>query len=232
MRRLFKRSLLLICAVAGVGLLGIVTVNQFVLPIRVRGWAESSLTQALGRRVTIGRIRLNPWHGVMIEDVTVAEDARYGKGPFLHVERISGQILVLPLLRQRQIIIPILWIIHPRGQLIQDPNGLWNSQTVQWRASTGKAASRPFRLLVPKIMLTDGELNVQLQKPDHPLSVYLEDLHLQASISLPAQIGWFLTARFSPHPNSPPELYCATRIHGTYDLKTKIIHNVDVVEDM
>ena len=189
-------------------------VNRVVLPVKVRGWAEQTASQALGRAVTIQKIRIHLWYGVLLEGVAVAEDARYGQKPFLEIERISGQVLILPLFKQKQIVIPNLRIVRPSIQLIQDPNGLWNMPSLTF--SQGNKTNG-LHLVVPRVVIEDGRLTLFLQKASSPFKLHFEHVDAQAHLALPAQVRWSVQTHSAD--GSSEEI----RMEGTYDLQKHLL---------
>ena len=217
MRRRVKFGIVLILLLTGAGILGIEYVNRVILPVKVRGWAESSLSQALGRQVTIGRIRIHPWHGLLIEQVALQEDARYGKQPFLQIEQISARILYLPFFKNQELIIPTLRIVRPRVHLIQDPNGIWNIQSLQWKRPSQVGRPSRFHLLIPRIVVIDAQLNLNLQKSSPALAFPLQKLNAQVNLSHPGKVRWSLTTQLALNPPT------SIRLEGAYDLGAREI---------
>ncbi|MEF3698350.1 AsmA family protein [Desulfolutivibrio sp.] len=67
---------------------------------KIKEYAELSLSQALGRKVTVGgEVRLSsfPWMMLHADDLTVADAPGFGPEPFLSVSRVTVDIRLLPL---------------------------------------------------------------------------------------------------------------------------------------
>ena len=184
-RRRWQVLIVLLLFLFGAGLLGVDYVNRVVLPVKGRIWVETIATEALGRKVTVGSVHLHLWHGAVIDNITVQEDGRYGTEPFLRIARVSGKLLYLPLLKTRQLIIPTLQIVRPECRILQDPNGVWNFQSLKSAGSAGRS-SFP-RLLIPKIVLEQGTLDVKYRQGERPLHLRFEKLDAQIGLSLPAK---------------------------------------------
>ncbi len=217
MRRRWRTLIVLLLLITGAAVLALEYVNRVVLPVKVRGWAEQTLSQTLGRAVTIQRIRIHLWYGLLLEEVRIAEDARYGQKPFLEVEQISGQVLILPLLKQQQIVIPTIRVVHPSIQLIQDPNGLWNVQSLTLSRPSSHPGKNRFRLVVPRLTITDGQISLFLQKPSSPFKLHLEHLEAQAHFAFPAHVRWTVETGLA---NGSSE---HIRMEGTYDLQQHLL---------
>ncbi|MBI3318859.1 MAG: AsmA family protein [Candidatus Omnitrophica bacterium] len=227
MKRWIVLSLLLLVALAGIGLLGLEIVNRRILPAKVREWA-TELSLATGRSITIGRVRLHPWHGLLMEEVSVGEDPRYGKIPFLQIHQVSGRVLYLPLLRRGQIVVPTLWIVRPQARLLQDTEGLWNFESIHptISASPQKHPS-PSQLLVPRIVIAGGTLELSLQKSPLQRPLRWENVDLEAHLALPARIDGTLSARLALEeapPRAPAQRLALKQpipfeLRGAYDFQ-------------
>ncbi len=67
---------------------------------KLREYAELSLSQALGRKVTVGgeaRLTSLPWMSLRVADLTVDDAPGFGPEPFLSVGLVSVDIRILPL---------------------------------------------------------------------------------------------------------------------------------------
>ncbi len=217
MQRAVRIFIVLFLILAAAAVAGVEYLNRVVLPVKVRGWAETQLTNALGRTVTIGQVRLHLWHGAVIEDITVEEDARYGKQPFLQIDRISGRILYLPILKDRRIIVPSLSIVRPRIRLLQDPNGVWNFQSIQTARKTGPSPQAGMQFLIPKVVLVDGQLEVAMEQPTPALRFNFQELDAQIGLALPAKVEWGISTHLVSKQPIP------IRLEGSFELGSREI---------
>ncbi|NDY56566.1 AsmA family protein [Desulfovibrio sulfodismutans] len=89
---------------------------------KIKEYAELSLSQALGRKVTVGgQVRLSsfPWMMLHADDLTVADAPGFGSEPFLSVNRVTVDIRLLPLFSR--IIMPgAITLISPTMHLKRD----------------------------------------------------------------------------------------------------------------
>lgn len=209
MRRIHSILALLVLLAAGLAA-GLNYVNRVVLPVKARQWAQTAASNALGRPVTIERVRVHPWHGFMLENVVVPEDPRFGGQPILQVERISGGILILPLFKQKQLIIPALHIHGPHGRLIQNAEGLWNFQTFTFPKPAARRSS--FSVLVPQILLTEGRLEMALARLEPDRHLDFQDVELELRLSLPSSVEGRVSANLQETLPIPLEFRGAYRI--------------------
>lgn len=218
MRPIARILLILALSLVAIGAAGIWYVNRVFFPVKVRGWAETAASEALGRKVTIGKLEAHLWHGIVLKEVTIEEDSRYGGSPFLEMDRVSGGILFLSFLKNRVVVIPALHIAQPRARLIRDANGLWNMESLRHGnpSSTGKTPSR-FRFLVSKIVVENGQLITEIRNPSSPVMLDVEGIHAQAHLSLPAKVECSLLANLLSEAGAPVQF----KLEGVYEIPRK-----------
>jgi len=89
---------------------------------KIKEYAELSLSQVLGRKVTVGgEVRLSsfPWMTLHADDLTVADAPGFGPEPFLSVSRVTVDIRLLPLFSR--IIMPgAITLVSPTMHLKRD----------------------------------------------------------------------------------------------------------------
>ncbi len=194
MRRI-RTVLILFVALLAAGILGLEVLNRTVLPAKARAWAEESATRAVGRKVSIGAVRLSLWRGFLLERVSVEEDPAFGTALFLEADQISGGVLFLPLLGRRELLIPVLHLVRPKIRLLQDAQERWNFQSLSSQGAAAPSAGARFRVSIPKIRVTEGTCELRVVRPASLPAVRVEKLDADLHLSLPAQIRGTLTAQ-------------------------------------
>ncbi len=180
MRRI-RKALISFLFLILAGALILECLNWIALPERARRWAEDAAGQALGRKVSIGAVRLHPWHGFLLERVSVAEDPAFGNVPFMEADQVSAGFLALRLSR-------------PTVRLTQDSTGRWNFQSLGGPKPAAPAAGGRFRLSIPKVVLSEGRCEVHLQRPTGVPVLWIERMEADLHLSLPAQVRGAMTA--------------------------------------
>jgi AsmA protein len=86
--------------------------------------------QALGRRLTVGHIRLS-WYpiGVTVRDIAVMDDPAFGAAPFFSADAVTVRPAIWPLLHS-EIDIATLTVARPVVTLIKRADGRWNVQSL------------------------------------------------------------------------------------------------------
>jgi AsmA protein len=88
---------------------------------------ESRLSAALGRRVTIGSLRLSILAGgVTADSLTIADDEAFSRTPFLQARSLKVAVELWPLIASRKLNVTGLIIDQPQVALLQSPEGRWN----------------------------------------------------------------------------------------------------------
>ncbi len=216
MRKSVKIAIFLLLA-AAVGAAGLEYLNRKVLPVKTRQWTQTLASEALGRKVSVERVRLHPWHGFLLEQVVIAEETAFGEISFLEVERLSGGILLLPLLKERKLIIPTLHIVRPKGRFLQGPKGNWNIQTLRRKQKSQADKPGKFQLLIPKIVISKGTFDLVFGGANAPDPLQFEEVNAQLTLSLPAKARWDLSAQLKHEPQLPLALT------GSYSVKEKLL---------
>ncbi len=210
MRRLRWMLLVLVLLAAAVTA-GLAYLNRSILPVKARVWIEQSASEALGRPVTVGRVQIHWWHGFVLEKVAVAEEPSFGTGSMLEVEQITGGVLFLPILKNREFIIPALHIVRPRLRLLQNAAGTWNTEGFRFKSS-GPAVPPRFRVLIPRVVLIDGDLRVVPSRIPALPPLHLQKIQVEARLSLPAKAEGLVSMELEAAPPVP------IKLEGTYNL--------------
>jgi hypothetical protein len=110
---------------------------------------ESRLSATLGRKVTIGSMRLTLWGGpsLTIKGMTAKEDTAFGNGDFMKADQVRANFSLKDYVLHRQIVIDALTINSPEFNFIKNGDGTWN-----W-ATLGAATSAQTAFLQPLVRL-------------------------------------------------------------------------------
>jgi len=114
------------------GLLALAVIALLALPFlidanRFRPLLEQQLSQALGRRVTIGNLSLALLEGgVSATDLSISEDPAFGKQPFLSAKTLRVGVDMRALIFSRALHVQAVTIEGADVALIQATEGKWN----------------------------------------------------------------------------------------------------------
>jgi AsmA protein len=194
------RKLLLIAgAVVLVVLIAVVALGILVDADRYRPQAEQQATQALGRQVTIGKLKLSLFAGgITAEKLSIADDPAFSQEPFLTADSMTIGVDMGGLIFHRRISVHSFVLHQPKVHLVQNRDGEWNYSTLGGKKNasptpTAKGGPAP-EFSVGKFLLDDGQVSV-LHLANNRTSAYTK-LKIEATdIALSAAIPYTLTAQ-------------------------------------
>ena len=143
-----------------IGLPFLINVNSF------RPKVESEASNALGRQVTVGNLKLSIFSGsVEGDNIAIADDPAFSKSPFVTARSLKIGVELLPLIFQRQLKITEIELRQPQITLLKAANGTWNYSSLGG-ASAKKVeepksgTSAPSNLSIGKLSISNGTLLV------------------------------------------------------------------------
>lgn len=149
-------------------LIVLVVVVAFSIPLFLnadsfRNRIEATLTKSLGRKVTVGSVKLSIWSGGMVaENATVADDPQFSSQPFIQAQTVKIQVQMLPLLLHRELQIRGFELQSPQIQLLRAPRGTWNYSSIGGGARTqDEETKKTFPdLTVGHVVVDNGRITV------------------------------------------------------------------------
>ncbi len=163
------------------GLLALLVVPPLIGIGRYKNRIAGLLSASLGRPVRISSVelRLLPWPGFAMTDLSVAEDPAYGWEPVLHADTVRADIRLLPLWRGR-IEIGSIHVDDASLNLVRAGRGKWNLdslfRTAAAKAGAGKAGGNGSRTPLPYLEATDSRINIKNGAEKLPFSLVNTDL--------------------------------------------------------
>ncbi len=122
-----RRTARVIGIVLALLLLVVLSLPFLISADRFKPALESRLSAALGRRVTIGSLRLSILAGgVTADSLAIADDEAFSRAPFLQAKSLKVAVELWPLIVSRKLNVTGLTIDRPQVALLQSPEGRWN----------------------------------------------------------------------------------------------------------
>ena len=135
-----KRIVLIGGAVLVLLMLAVAALPFLIDPNAFRPMLEARLSQALGREVKLGELKLSILSGsVTANDLSIADDPAYSRTPFVQAKSLAIGVEVWPLIASRQLHVTGLTIERPPSRCIQSPNGEWNFSKLGGEPRSGNA---------------------------------------------------------------------------------------------
>jgi AsmA protein len=121
-------------------LIVVVLVLPFLINVNAfRPRIESELTNALGRKVTVGNLSLSFWSGSLAADnIAIADDPAFGSAPFVKAEALNVGVNMIPLIFSKTLEVRDITLTRPQVALLRTPAGKWNFSTIG-NSSSGSA---------------------------------------------------------------------------------------------
>ena len=199
-----KRILKWIAIVIAV-LIVIALVMPFLIEVNTfRPQIESQLTEALGRKVTVGNLKLSILSGsVAADDIAIADDPSFANTPFIRAKALNVGVELMPLIFSKQLHVMELSLTEPQVTLLRAPSGRWNYSTLG-----GNAASKPAtpatssdansfqqNLSVAKLTIKDGRVSIAETKAPVKPHVY-DNVNIEVkNFSFASQFPFTLSAK-------------------------------------
>ena len=184
------RVTVIILSVMGVLVLAILAIPFLLDANSFRPKIESELSQALGRDVKIGDLKLSIFKGtVTAGNLSVADDPAFSREPFLTAKSIGFVVALAPALFHHTLNVSGIDVENPQIALIQTHNGLWNFSTM----GTAKSQVRPvsasnenLALSIKSLKVADALVSViQGSKPQVLEHVNIEVKDFAPNVSFP-----------------------------------------------
>src|SRR5438309_942087 len=127
-RRFLMKRALKIVGIVIVALIVIVVVLPFVINVNdFRPRIETELTNALGRKVTVGNLSLSLITGSLgADNIAIADDPSFGTSPFIQAKKLDVGVEMLPLIFSKTLHITDITLSQPQVNLLRDRSGKWN----------------------------------------------------------------------------------------------------------
>lgn len=160
-----------------------------------RPMVESELSSALGRKVTIGNLTYSFFSsGLTAQNVTVAEDPKFGTAPFFVARSMRIGVNTGALIFHHALSIHSFRADRPVVRLIAGPNGTWNYSSLANASATSTPAassgSAP-QISVGKFQIRDGSVIVQSRQGGKPFvysHVNVTVRHLSLTQAMPFDV--------------------------------------------
>lgn len=150
----------LVLVVAGVAALLLVDANHF------RPQIQTTLSQALGREVTLGKLHVSVWSGSLdADDIRIGDDPAFGKQAFVSAQSLRLGVRLWPLLLHRQLHVTSLTLDQPSVRLLQDRSGRWNFASFGGGTAAAAApeasSAQPPAFSVDTLRIRNGRIDLQ-----------------------------------------------------------------------
>src|SRR5262245_24400829 len=177
--------------VGGAGLVVLVLVGLaasiFIDVDQFRPALERNFESAVGRNVSLGKLRLELLAGnVSVENVSIADDAKFGATPFVTARAVKVAVELWPLIASRTLRVRSFTLEEPQILLRRSPSGTWNFSTVgaPSAATPGERAAAKSQgvpsLTIGRLAVSGGRITVVSPGARHRDRIY-SDVNFEAT---------------------------------------------------
>jgi AsmA protein len=159
------KRILKIAGIALAVLIAILVVLPFLINVNgFRPKLEATLSDALGRQVTVGNLSLSILSGsVAADNIAIADDPAFGSGPFVTAKSLKVGVEVMPLLTSKELHITGIELEQPEIGLRKGREGKWNFSSLGGNSAKKSSASSSggsmgSNFSVAKLNINDGRL--------------------------------------------------------------------------
>jgi AsmA protein len=183
-----------------IGIFAILILAALALPFLIdanqfKPRVEAEASKALGREVKVGDLSLSIFSGgVKAQNLSIAENPAYGKGPFLTATGMEIGVEMMPLITSRKLNVQSFTVEQPEVTLIHGTNGKWNVSTLGGSSTNSQGDSNTGEFKVGKFAIHNGRVTVENLGTHSKASTY-ENVELTASdVSLTSAFPYKLSA--------------------------------------
>src|ERR1700739_149178 len=160
-----KRIWIVLTAVVGVVLIGLLALEHFMHADTYRGQIEAAFSDSLGRQVRLGHLSFSNFSGSLDAPTSsIADDPAFSQQPFLTAGDVRIGVKIWALVFDHQLRIRGITVVQPKITLLRRADGTWNYSSLG-AGSQGSAAGTASSSLIPNLTVSrmdikDGTLTV------------------------------------------------------------------------
>jgi AsmA protein len=199
-----KKLLIVGSAVVALLLIVVLGLSVFLDANQFRPTLEAEMTNALGRKVVLGNVRLSLLSGsISVEDVSIADDPAFGSAPFLTAKAVKVGVAFVPLVFSKSLRVQSFTLEEPRIVLLRSSTGPWNFSTLgtssparSGAASGSNESGSPLpSVSVEKLAIARGQIIVGSSAARTKSRLY-QDVNIEATgLSYTSQFPFHLSAK-------------------------------------
>ena len=193
-----KKLLITVSAVAGLMVVAVLGLWLFLDVNRFRPQLEEAMGGALGRKVSIGNIRIALLSGGMaIEDLSIADDPAFSTAPFVTAKAVTVGVDLMPLIFSRSLRVESFRLEDPQVVLLNSSSGQWNFSGRGGASSSAPSggSTAAMSIVIQKLEIANGRILVGTPGVRGKERVY-DNVNLEVSdLSLTSQFPFRVTAK-------------------------------------
>jgi len=152
------------------------------LPIQFKRYVITKAEKYLHRPVTIDTIDIQFLKGFIFENITIGQKDNPEK-PFIHIRRLTFNILLIPLFQQKTIIIPNIKIEDPFVDISRYENKEWNFSDL-FDFNKSSLRKKIPSLLLRKLSIENGKIDYIDKTQTNEFTESIKNISLDTTLSL------------------------------------------------
>jgi AsmA protein len=194
-----KRLFVIAGSVVGVLAVAAALAPLFINVDAFRPELEKRLSAALNRQVHVGKLEASILSGgAAAENISIADDPAFNKGPFLQASSLKVGMRLLPLIFSHEFRVTSISVEKPEIVLLRNSAGKWNYSSLgatSARPASATSGSAAPEFSVDKVEIVDGQVRIGQSSGHAARERIYQKVHLAArNISLSSAMPFTLTA--------------------------------------
>ena len=182
-KRTFRKLLFVFIFLIAAGAAVLFYLNKVVLPIKIKSLIIQNLENYTRKKVTLKSVQFDLLKGLILEDLALSD----GQKTLISVKEASGTFLILPIFKEKKIIIPLIRLRNPRIFLNRKADNSINLMELIL-GEKSKEKKQKFVIIVYGINVSGGYIDFQDDIFSPAFSKSIEDVNLDLRLDLPASI--------------------------------------------
>lgn len=197
--------------------IGYIYLNNVLLPIKFKNLVTEKAQEYTQRNVSIESISYKIHKGILLKNISIARLDIPSK-PLLKIDQISAPVLWTPIFKEKIIICPQLSINGASLFIKKHADEEWNLSdlfsALKEKSKTNSPQNNPYTFLCKSVSIQNSKITYTDTTLPEPYTEIIENLNLQASVSLTKRISAQASATIQKHNTS-------IEIKGDYALTDK-----------
>lgn len=196
---------------------GIIYLNNVYLPVKIKGGLIKVAQDSTGLNAEIEKLKFSLIRGLIIENITLYDKTKDKENTVLSIKEIYFNFLLIPLIKTKTLIIPIIHINSPYIYARYKKDNAFNLEKIFSLKPAPAGQKKKFSFLVYKINIFNGKCLFEDERTTPAFSKTVEDFGVGLTISPFAKISFLLKGRLALAKNE----FAKLSGRGEYSLTSK-----------
>src|SRR3989339_64759 len=176
----------------------IIYLNKVVLPVKIKALIIEAVEKQTGKRASLESVRFNLFKGLVLSGLNLYD----GQKKLIGTKEASCSFLILPILKEKKIIIPYIKIQSPYIFISREADNSINLMKLIPAQEKTESKDSPFGLIISGINILDANVDFEDNSLSPSFTKSMEGLNLSARLNLPAGVKFKLNARLKTNPTA------------------------------